>query len=405
MNLFDPRTFSTDWEVMVIDRLERFVPEDKLMAFAGVLHRETELPIKVDWNTLEFAVGVNGSLNQIWERIRSVTDRAAQLVREFDLDLFPAGSHPSAPRYNASHVHGGTLQDESRAIRLEGRLMRYAPAFAALAANSPIARNRRGEFKSYRVRDQAHGCTRPASMRDPDFAQNVWGTDAGPKLDGAPTLEVRITDCASSRRLLAEFATFIAAFVHHCGTLPDDEPLSPREYRDALTNRWAAGRYGLQATFTWEGAARPVTDLLEEMLDACREELSTLGATRADLGVLTAMLRKRTCQADFVLGLLERYPDPWCLASAHAKLMRHWDVFDEYVEKAPVLDPSPLPDEDRILSEHLAFIGEGTHFYESRSAMHYPPPVADEIIARLIQQGAITKEISPKRGIVLSRTS
>ena len=46
MNLFDPRTFSTDWEVMVVDKLERCVSNDKLTAFAGVLRRDSGLPIK-----------------------------------------------------------------------------------------------------------------------------------------------------------------------------------------------------------------------------------------------------------------------------------------------------------------------------------------------------------------------
>ena len=26
MNIFEPRTFSTDWEIMVVDKLERFQP-------------------------------------------------------------------------------------------------------------------------------------------------------------------------------------------------------------------------------------------------------------------------------------------------------------------------------------------------------------------------------------------
>jgi gamma-glutamyl:cysteine ligase YbdK (ATP-grasp superfamily) len=404
MNLFNPRTFSTDWEVMVVDKLERLVNSEKLMAFAGVLRTECDLPVQIDWNSLEFAMGINRSFGQLWERVRTVTDRASQRVRDFDLDLFPAGAHPVEEMFFASHVHVGTIHDESTGIHLENQMMKYAPAFGALAANSPVWYGGRGEYKSYRIQRRAHGCTRPITVRDPLLSQHTWGGDAGPKLSGAPTLEVRITDCASSRRFLVELATFIAAYLHYRGTRVEEYRLSPREYRDCMTNRWAAARYGLQATFRWDGAARPVAEVLDEMLDDCAAELEALGARRADLGLVNAMIEKRLCQADFVLDLASRYPDPHCLASVQAKLARHWDVFDQYLEAAPALDPIPAPDEEGVLAEHLALIGEGTHFYRSREAMHFPPPVADEIVERMVQRGTIQREVTEHRGTVLSRT-
>jgi gamma-glutamyl:cysteine ligase YbdK (ATP-grasp superfamily) len=404
MNLFHPRTFSTDWEVMVVDKLDRCVETDKLKAFAGFLSREYDLPVNIDWYALEFALGINASFEQLWGRIRTVTDRATQIVREFDLDLFPAAAHPVMPIMDGAHFHVGTLHDETAGLHLENQMLRYAPAFAALAANSPASRSRRGEFKSYRVRDQAHGCTTPITIRDPQLAQNSWGNDASAKLYGAPTLEVRICDCASSRRLLAELAVFIAAFVHHRGTQELESRYTPVDYRDCLTNRWAAARYGLQATFMTEGRPRPVVEILDQMLDECGDELRALGVKRSDLNLLDTMIRKRVCQADLVLDLAERYPDPWCLASAYAKLIRHWDAFDGYLESAAALEPVAAPDEEAILEGHLALIGEGTHFYHSREAMHYPPPAADEIINRMLEQGMIRKEVTPNRGILLSRT-
>ncbi len=188
MSLFDPKTFSTDWEIMVIDRLERCVETEALMAFAGQLRSEFDLPIQIDWNTLEFAVGINTEFDQFLKRVRLVTDRAAQLLNEYNLALFPAGSHPVEPMYNASHIHVGTLHDETRGIFLESRLMKYAPVFGAIAANSPYAHGFAGEFKSYRIRHNAHGCTRPPSARDPRFSQLICGGDASPKVFSAPTL-------------------------------------------------------------------------------------------------------------------------------------------------------------------------------------------------------------------------
>src|SRR2546430_1882698 len=70
---------------------------------------------------------------------------------------------------------------------------------------------------------------------------------------------------------------------------------------------------------------------------------------------------------------------------------------DESLGPAAAREPVPALDEAAILAEHRAIIGEGTHFYRSREAMHYPPPVADEIIARMLQQGMIRKEVTQNR--------
>jgi hypothetical protein len=102
--------------------------------------------------------------------------------------------------------------------------------------------------------------------------------------------------------------------------------------------------------------------------------------------------------------LAERYPDPYLLASAFGKLFRHWDVFDQYLEKAPTLEPVALPDEEAILAEHLSTIGEDTHFYRTREAMAYPAPAADGMIEEMVRRGVIRREIVAHRGILLSRT-
>ena len=305
--------------------------------------------------------------------------------------------------YNASHIHVGTIHDETAGIYLENQMMKYVAVFGALAANSPAAHGMRCEFKSYRVRDLAHWATHPSDVRDPHTSQPGWGGDAAPKVYGAPTMEVRITDCASSRRLLAEFATFIAAYLHYRGTKVEEHRPSSEEYRECLTNRWLAARHGLQATFSWNGKPKPVVELLDEMLTECSRELETLGVKRSDLTVLNTMIEKRICQADFVMSFADRYPDKYLFASAWAKLVRHWEIFEEYLECAETLDPEPLIDEDAILAEHLAFVGEGTHFYRLRGVMQYPAPVADKIIDRMLARHLIRREITPNCGPLLYR--
>jgi gamma-glutamyl:cysteine ligase YbdK (ATP-grasp superfamily) len=402
VNAFEPRTFSTDWEVMVVDRLERTVSTWRCRAFANALRAELDLPVHVDMAAIEFGMGVNSSFEQFWYRTRRATDRAAEMVRELDLDLFPAGAHPVSALFNSSHVHVGSIHSETEGIHLENQVLRYVPAFAALAANSPYWNRRRGDYKSYRVRHRADGCTAPSSVRDPAMSQRTWGSDAAPKVYLAPTMEVRIPDCASSRRFLAEMTTFVAAFLHQEGERISGAQPTPQEYRDILTNRWAAARHGMQATFVWDGGTRPVAEVLGGMLDGCREALGRLGTSPERLRIVQTMLRKRVCQADFALQLSSRYPDPYLLCSAYSKLVRCWEVFDEYLESAPILEPAPAPDEEAVVAEHLAHIGEGTHFYSLRRVMSYPPPITDEIIEHMAREGLITREITP-RGLLLHK--
>ena len=402
MNIFEPATFSTDWEIMLFDRQDRVVPTEKVIGLAGQMSRDLGLPVQIDHNTLECAMDINHSYTQIRDRIVQVTDHAADVLGAFELDMCPAASHPLEGLYNASHIHVGTVRNEAAAILLEADLIQYTPVFAALAANSPLTNRRRGEYKSYRVRNWAHYCTQPVGVRDPELSQDRWAMDAGPKLRGAATLEVRITDAASSRQYLAELATFIAAFVHFRGGKTPTKP-TPSEYQDAMINRWLAARHGLQATFFWDGRQRPVAEIADEMLDECREALQVLGAVRSDLGVLETMIRKRVCQADFATELASRYPEDFMLASVYTKVLRHWDAFDNYVADTPTLDPAPAPDSEEVLAIHRDFIGESSPFYHSRDAMGLPPPVADAVLAQLEERGWVRRDRDAYRGTLLTR--
>lgn len=168
-------------------------------------------------DTLEFALGINTSFDQFLERIKAVTDRATQVLREFGLELYPAGSHPIEWMYARPTSMLGQYTTKSEALTSNQGCCDMCPVFGAISANSPFASGHADGFKSYRILHNAHNCSCPPSIRDPRLAQWSWGSDAAPKVYSAPTFEVRITDCASSRRLLAELAVFTAAFVHTVG--------------------------------------------------------------------------------------------------------------------------------------------------------------------------------------------
>ena len=104
------------------------------------------------------------------------------------------------------------------------------------------------------------------------------------------------------------------------------------------------------------------------------------------------------------IDLGRRYADPVLLTSAYAKMLRHWEVFEEYLATAPVLAPAPAPDEKAILAEHLACVGEGTGVYHLREAMSYPAPLTDRLVETMVRRGWVRREVTPQRGQLLHRT-
>jgi hypothetical protein len=142
---------------------------------------------------------------------------------------------------------------------------------------------------------------------------------------------------------------------------------------------------------------------VDRLLDEASCELSDLGARRSDLATIETMVKKRICQADFGRHYLSRYPEPYEFASVYGKLLRGWDVVDEYLAQAKPLEPIPPVTGEEILAAHAAVIGENTHFHRTRQVMWYPPAVADGIVRELIEREQITMQSSENVGIVLSR--
>ena len=402
MTTFSPRTFSAEWEIMLLDRLERLAGWEVCDVMASSVRDEFGLPVSHEGgDRLEFRFGVNRCLDEMWQRVHRVTDRAREIAANWDLDLLLVGVHPLVFQINGTHVHVGTVNEEAPALEVKHRALRYMPAFGALAANSPICAARAGTRKSHRLVGFDAGP--PMTVRDIYLSQPTWEEEAAPRLTAAPTVEVRVMDTATSRRLFAEIAVFVAAFVHYCAESEGHYECTPDEYRDALTNHWAAARDGMQATFHWDGKLRPVAHVLEEMLDESRDALAKLGAVPSDLRLVKTCIAKRVCQADAFLGLIERYHDPFTLASAYAKLCRSWEYVDEFLEQSPAIEPRPAPDRRTVLDEHLAFIGEGTTLSEVRNAMHYPEPHVREIVQELEDEGTIRQEFTVESGLLLHR--
>ena len=117
------------------------------------------------------------------------------------------------------------------------------------------------------------------------------------------------------------------------------------------------------------------------------------------------MIRKRICQADLGIALGQRYSDPHLLASAYAKVVRHWEAFDEFLAAAEPLEPAGDPNDDVVLEAHLGVIGEGTYRSRLHGAMYYPAAMTNELIDTMVRRGLVRTEVTTTRGTLLHRIS
>ncbi len=113
---------------------------------------------------------------------------------------------------------------------------------------------------------------------------------------------------------------------------------------------------------------------------------------------------RRWAEADMAAELSRRYSEIYQFNSVYSKIARHWEAFDNYLESASPKDPVTAVDEDTVLEEHLALVGNDTHFYRLREAMHLSGPDTEEIIQQLIAEGLISRVVSEARGPLLTRT-
>ena len=169
-----------------------------------------------------------------------------------------------------------------------------------------------------------------------------------------------------------------------------------------LVNRWAAAKYGMQATLFWEGRERPVAEILEELLDYCEPALAALGAARSDLSPLDVLARKRLCQADYVRELAARYPDPHCLTAVMKTLYSDGgSPIDEYMDSASPLDPVPAVDSEKVLTAHLGSIGEMSRPQHLYHIMYMPSAPRDRMLDEMVRRGLLEKETADDRGQLL----
>jgi len=401
--IFRPLTVGYDWEMAVLQETMESAGEKEIVRLANELR--TLLPwsrVGIDLDLLEARLGIIRDWQELLDKNRSFFREAKKLAGRKNYLIFPLGARPTEQMPIGSHIHVGSVYDYPAAVVLANQMTRYVPCFVALMCNSPLSRFEVGEYKSYRVAHDAEWCSSPQPLHHPRFARPSWGEDTSVKIPFKPTIELRCGDSTSDPRLMCECTVLAAGVMYGLShnLKVNSFECDPDEFFWNSVNRWRAAKYGLQATFHWDGEEKPVTEILKEMLNLAAEGLNLLGAEIKDLTTIAKMIEKRQTQADFILTLYELDKDPHRLLRTIATIFQDKEAFGKYLDMAPILPPvAPMDIRDHILSK----IAIGSRIGELSFFSPLAPWDLDRVLEELERDGLIEVQYDPIWGRMYSR--
>jgi len=401
--IFRPLTVGYDWEMAVLQETMESAGEKEIVRLANELR--TLLPwsrVGIDLDLLEARLGIIRDWQELLDKNRSFFREAKKLAGRKNYLIFPLGARPTEQMPIGSHIHVGSVYDYPAAVVLANQMTKYVPCFVALMCNSPLSRFEVGEYKSYRVAHDAEWCSSPQPLHHPRFARPSWGEDTSVKIPFKPTIELRCGDSTSDPRLMCECTVLAAGVMYGLShnLKVNSFECDPDEFFWNSVNRWRAAKYGLQATFHWDGGEKPVTEILKEMLNLAAEGLNLLGAEIKDLTTIAKMIEKRQTQADFILTLYELDKDPHRLLRTIATIFQDEEAFGKYLDMAPILPPvAPMDIRDHILSK----IAIGSRIGELSFFSPLAPWDLDRVLEELERDGLIEVQYDPIWGRMYSR--
>lgn len=399
MGILSPATFGYEWEILVLK------PDLSLADSADVEWLGRKIRNKFPWSRtghdylgwgregrlLEIRSGILTSYEQLVQQTKEQIEEAREICRDKGWLLLPAGSHPAIGIAVGLHVHTGTIYNFLLATHNADILIKYAPCFAALAANSPVwGTGLVGEFKSYRVLRYADYASTVRTIAMPGVEQLSWGGDVCVKTDVHSTVELRIGDSPLSEEFVNQYVGFVSSFF--AGFLKkSNESFSKSLYLEYIENRFRAAKYGLQAKFIWEGKERDVVDILWDMIDTA--DLRSIGCR--DLSLIEDMLQKRETQADFCLFINNFQRDAFALTREMVNLTGREPSFSYYLKhakKLPCLNPLDI---DELILSSITRETPITYIYE---ILNLPYSVLTQKLDNLMKDGKIKRERIPEYG-------
>ncbi len=306
-------TVGVEWEFALVDAQTRDL-SNEATAVIEELGDTPHVHKELLRNTVEIVTGICDSVPEAMDDLRSTLHSARRIVRDRDMELFCAGTHPfaqwspgsltDAPRYAelikrtqwwggrqmliwGVHVHVGGVRSAHKVMAINTSLLNHYPHLLALSASSPFwdgedtgyASNRAMMFQQLPTAglpfhfqtwaEWEHFVHDQKKTGIIDHMNEIrWDIRPSPHIG---TVEIRIFDGVSNLR---ELSALVA--LTHCLVVDLDrrldaggEPLPTMPPWHVQENKWRAARYGLDAIIIQDADSneRLVTDDLEDLLN------------------------------------------------------------------------------------------------------------------------------------------
>ncbi|MDD3626291.1 MAG: glutamate-cysteine ligase family protein [bacterium] len=407
MKLFDKITLGYEWETALLT--EGYHIQSKEVLDSVVRKMCSKFPYsrtgpdgmwRIGEVIFEIRSGILESFNEHVKKTNEMYNSVLDICKEKNMHFYPSSAFEIYGRAFGLHVHIGTITDVSLANQVANKFSKYVPAFIALSCNSPVTKIKSGDFKSYRMSDNADWCSMPRRIVNPDYLYFVWGDDTCVKFQYKPTIELRCGDSASSLRFMIEYAAFSGLSILGFAETERNFSVSKSEYLENMINRIQATKFGLQSEFTVNGKATTPSELLLELFDRTRNVFSKFGCSKNDFKLILQMIKKKQTQADFKAEIFSHLPDQYAYTAEMVRIMKNKSFFEEYLENAPELETlKPINIDDFIL-EQIYIRSELAEIYDK---VHLPTNYLVDRLDQLVSKGKLKKRMVPEKGFVYER--
>ncbi|MEZ0171938.1 carboxylate-amine ligase [Microvirga sp. TS319] len=318
--------FGIEEEYFVNDAAKRDVAKGRIREFFASCREQLSDGIQPEMlePQIEIATKPMKDFAEARSQLSGLRSATGAIARDYNLSIMASGTHPlavwsrvrpsSQPRYGkvmhdlqmlgsrtvlcGMHVHV-EVPDLATRVDIMNRIQPYLPLLLALSTSSPFWQAQRTGLLGYRLaayrelprtglpdlfdgaEDYQRYIDTLVASRAIENSSYVWWV-IRPSLKH-PTLELRVADSCTRLDDTIAIAALYRCLVRHLSLEPKlnaGQTGASRAINDE--NSWRAMRYGIHGSFVDERtrSAKPVRELLDEVLDMIRDDAKELGCER-----------------------------------------------------------------------------------------------------------------------------
>ncbi|WP_414471855.1 carboxylate-amine ligase [Microvirga sp. M2] len=318
--------FGIEEEYFVNDAAKRDVAKGRIREFFASCREQLSDDIQPEMlePQIEIATKPMKDFAEARTQLSGLRSAAGAIARDYNLSIMASGTHPlavwsrvrpsSQPRYGkvmhdlqmlgsrtvlcGMHVHV-EVPDLAMRVDIMNRIQPYLPLLLALSTSSPFWQAQRTGLLGYRLaayrelprtglpdlfdgaEDYQRYIDTLVASRAIENSSYVWWV-IRPSLKH-PTLELRVADSCTRLDDTIAIAALYRCLVRRLSLEPKlnaGQTGASRAINDE--NSWRAMRYGIHGSFVDEKtrSAKPVRELLDDVLDMIRDDAKELGCER-----------------------------------------------------------------------------------------------------------------------------